>query len=122
MLSSPFVTAIGLASDNGGEHIDPRREDVLATTDLLPRGRYLCLITLTATNLDDSQALFEVQHRDSTDDEANPLESAVIACPMADCRQFQFGFKLDEGERITVVPYADMLGTVTVAINWEAMA
>lgn len=119
MLSSPLITTIGLASDGGGEHVDPRREDVLATTDAQPDGRYLCRITIVAVSLDDSKALFEVQRRDATDDEANPLESAVVAVAVDSCQQFDFAFKLDVNERISVVPYLDLIGTVMVAINWE---
>ena len=116
----PFT--LGLASDNGGEHIDPRRTDVLATTDSQPGGRYICLITLSATSLDDSKAMFEIQRRDATDDEDNPIESAVVAVPVDDCRQFQFAFSLKDNERITVVPYVDLIGTLTAAINWQRIS
>lgn len=113
---------IGYAADGGGEHIDPVRTDVLATTDEQPQGQYLCLVTCTASNLDDSKALFEVQRRDATDDEVNPIESYVVSVPVDDSKQFEFAFALNDNERITVVPYADLIGTVTAAINWQRIS
>ncbi len=118
----PGSYTISVANNNGGESIDPRREDVLATTDAQPVGRYFCTVTLTATSLDDSKALFEIQHRDPTDDEVNPLESIVVAVPVDETRQFECAFALEADERITVVPYTDMLGTVMAAINWQQLA
>ncbi len=122
MFSGANVYTIGLASDNGGEHVDPVQTDVLATTDSLPKGRYLIKVTLTASDLDGSRARFEIQHRDNTDDEVNPLESAVVSVPVDDCRQYEFGFSLDRDERITVVPYENTIGTLTAAINWQALS
>src|SRR6476660_7750387 len=119
---APGSYTIALANDNGGEHVDPVRADVLATTDAQPGGRYLCLVTITATSLDNSLALFEIQHRDNTDDEANPLESLVVAVPVDETRQFECGFSLEADERITVVPYVDMIGTVMAALNWQQIA
>jgi hypothetical protein len=113
---------LGIANNNGGEQIDPRREDVLATTDAQPQGSYLCQVTITATSLDDSKALCEIQHRDATDDETNPLESLVVAVPVDDTRQFECAFTLEQDERVTVVPYTDMIGTVMAAINWQRVA
>lgn len=122
MFDSYAITTFGLESDNGGEHIDPARTDVLATTDAQPEGRYACVITIVATLLDDSKALFEIQQRDATDDENNPVKSAVVAVPVDDCRQFTFAFQLGDQERITVVPYADMIGTVFACINWDRLS
>jgi hypothetical protein len=114
----PLHTTL-LFSDGGGEHIDPRQTDVLATTGSQPAGLYLVLVTITATDLDDSKAKIEIQHRDCTDDEANPVESVVVAVPVDNSAQFEFAFKLKQDEIIAVVPYADLIGTITVAINWQ---
>ena len=117
-----FVAALSgvrLASDGGGEHIDPRADDVLATTDTLREGRYLVRVTLTATVLDDSKALFVVRRRNAADDDT--VESAVVAVPVDDCRQYDFAFGTDEGELISVTPYTDMIGIVMVAINYQRM-
>ncbi len=120
-----FVAAtntIRLESDAGGEHIDPRADDVLATMGAGQRsGRYLLKITICAISLDDSKAMFEIRHRNAADDDT--LESAIVAVPVDDCRQFEFGFALDDDEQIVVVPYpGDMIGTVTVAINWQRIS
>ena len=112
--------ALGLGNDAGGEHVDPSQTDVLATTDAQPDGRYLCKVTIVAHSLDDSKALFEVQHRDSVDGE-DPLESVIVAVPADDCSQFEVVFALSADERITVVPYAAFIGTAIVSINWQRL-
>lgn len=119
---APGIYTIATANNNGGEQIDPRREEVLATTDNQPHGQYLCQVTITATSLDDSKGLFEIQHRDNMDDDVNPIESLVVAVPVDETRQFECAFALNQDERITVVPYTDMIGTVMAAINWQRIA
>jgi hypothetical protein len=111
---------LGLANDAGGEHVDPSATETLATTNSQPTGRYLCKITIVAHSLDDSKALFAVQHRDNADSE-DPLESVVVAVPADDCKQLEVVFSLDDSERITVVPYVDFIGTAIVAINWQRL-
>lgn len=109
---------IYLESAGGGEHVDPRLDDVLAVTDTLAAGGVLCTVTLAATNLDDSKALFLVRHRNSDNDDT--LESAIVAVPVDDSKQFDFVFTVADGEYIDVSPYADITGTVMAAINYQA--
>lgn len=119
-----FVAAtntIRLENSGGGETIDPRQTDILATTEAQPAGRYLVTVTITATDLDNSRATFEVQHRDADDNEV-ALETVIVAVPADDCRQYNFAFALEANERITVVPYADMLGTVMATISWQRIS
>lgn len=120
-----FVAAtntIKIANDGGAEHVDPQADEVLATTENLPAGRYLVNLIITTADLDDSKARFYVQHRDSTDDELNPVEQVVVSAPADGCQQINLGFALDVDERISVVPYAAFVGTVTVALNWQRIS
>lgn len=103
------------------EQVDPRLTDVLNTTGAKPAGRYLVTVDLTASDLDDSKALLEVQHRDS-DNNSIPLESIIVAVPQDNCRQFDFGFVLEANERISVVPYTDIIGVVTVAFDIRSIS
>lgn len=108
---------VKLASDGGGEHLDPRAEDVLATTDPLQAGRWLCRVTATATSLDDSKAVFVIQRRNAADDDT--LDSAVFAVGVDASAQFDFVFEVDDQELVNVVPYVDLIGMVAVAINYQ---
>lgn len=117
------IFTVGLVSDSGGEHLDPPEGEILATTDALPAGTYHCLITITAVDLDDSKALFHVQHRNDADEEDNLIESAIVAVPVDTTQTFEFGFALEEDERITVIPYAQGFnGRVMAAINWQRVS
>ncbi len=119
MFAADNVYTIGLASDSGGEHLNPTRGEILATTDAQPAGHYHCLFTITACELDDSKALFEIQHRNAADEDNNIIESAVVAVPFDNSSQYEFGFALEQNERISVVPYAGFNGRTMVAINWQ---
>jgi len=121
MFLADNIFTTGLASDGGGEHVDPSKNDVLATTGPLHACQALCLVTITALDLDASRALVEIQHRDSTDDETNPVESVVVACPADDCKQVEVLFRLESNENVTVVAYEDCIGRVLVAINWQQL-
>jgi hypothetical protein len=110
---------VALVSDGGGEHVDPRADEVLAITEALPVGRCQVCVTATAVSLDDSKALFVIQHRNTADDDT--LESVVVAVPVDDTRQFDVVFLMAEGEWIAVVPYVDLLGTVMVALNYQSL-
>lgn len=123
MFTAENVYTLGLASDAGGEHLDPPVGEILATTDAQPAGQYHCLITITALDLDDSKALFDLQHRNSADEEDTVIENAIVAVPADSTQQFEFAFALEDSERITVVPYAaGFNGRVMVAINWQRVA
>ncbi len=123
MFAADNVYTTALASDGGGEHNDPTDGEILATTDAQPAGKYNCLITCTACELDDSKALFEIQHRNSDDEDTNVLESVIVAVPTDSSRQFEYAFDLEVNERITVVPYAaGFIGRVMVAINWQRVS
>ncbi len=106
---------VALNNNAGGEQTDPRAEDVLAITDALAAGTYLCQLTLTAVSLDDSKALFEVRHRNAADDDT--LESVVVAVPVDDSRQYELVFTVADGEWIAVGPYVDLTGTLFAAIT-----
>lgn len=123
MFVADNVFTLGLASDGGGEHNDPTENEVLATTDAQPAGKYHALVTCTACELDDSKALFEIQHRNADDEDNNILESLIVAVPVDSSRQFEVAFDLETNERITVVPYAaGLIGRVMVAINWQRVS
>lgn len=106
-----------LASDSGGEHVDPRQEEVLAATDPQAQGRYSARITITAVSLDDSKGVFVVHRRNSTDDD--DVESAIVSVPVDNSDQFDFCFELEQDEFLSVTPYTDMIGTVMAAINFQ---
>ena len=107
-------------SANGGEHIDPEVDSVLVTTGELPAGNYLCMVTLATTDLADSQARFTVEHRDVLDQ--NALETIIVSVPVANSLQVEVAFRLEANERISVVPYVDIVGTVMAALNWQRIA
>ncbi len=117
------VYTLGLVSDFGGEHLDPPTGEILVTTDAQAAGTYHCMITITACELDDSKALFDIQHRNADDDENALIENVIVAVPVDQSWQFEYGFTLEEGERITVVPYVQGFnGRVMAAINWQRVA
>lgn len=123
MFVADNVYTTGLASDGAGEHQDPGDGEILATTDAQPAGHYHCLVTITAIELDDSKALFEIQHRNSDDEDTNVLESLIVAVQVDSSQPFECAFMLEENERISVVPYpVGFVGRVMVAINWQRVA
>lgn len=123
MFAADNVYTTGLASDSGGEHLDPPEGEILATTDMLPAGKYHILVSITAVDLDDSRALFEIQRRNALDEENNLVESAIVSVPIDNTKQFEFAFALESCERITVVPYPiGFNGRVMVALNWQQVA
>ncbi len=121
--AAPEIFSIGFVSDSGGEHIDPPAGEILATTDAQAAGTYHCMITITAVELDDSKALFDIQHRNAADEEETLIENVPVSVPVDMTDQFEFAFTLEDQERITVVPYAQGFnGRVMVAINWQRVA
>ena len=123
MFSAANIFTLGLASDSGGEHVNPTKNEVLATTDSQPTGHYHALVTLTACELDDSKALFEIQHRNNADEENNILETLIVAVPVDSSRQFEVAFELNPDERITVIPYGNGFnGRCMAAINWQRVS
>lgn len=115
-----------LASDGGGEHIDPTEDEILATTDTvnadgvtqrLPQGTYAARITITATNLDAASAICEIRHLGVDGD---PVERVVVCAPVDQCWQYDVVFSLEKDESIVVAPYlTGFLGTVWAAINYQ---
>ena len=116
------TNTLHVVSDSGGEHTNPPAEEILATTDQLPAGRYLMTVTICTRDLDSSQAQFSVQHRDQYDDECAIVGTITVTVPVDDSRQFDCSFVLEELERVSVVPYISLVGTVSAAINWQRVS
>ena len=116
MFSAALHTPM-VANNSGGEQIDPREEDILAATGVLQPGSYVCMVTITASDLAFSVAQFKVHRRNAADDD--DVESVVVSVPVDDSKQFETAWRIKQDEQITVTPYVDMVGTVTAALNWQ---
>ena len=109
-----------IALQSQGEQTNPTTATVLADTGAVAPvngGRFIVWVTIAT----DANAQFDIQRRNAANG-ANVGSVPTVYVPANDTRQFSFAFSLEAGERIRVVPNANITGVCAVTLNYQRIS
>ena len=120
-----FHLSYDVFTQSNGEALSPIQGDPLAGLEGLSKGQVLMLVTAAcSSDLSDACAKFDVQHFGPSLVPGVPgdlLDAITFSVPVSDTRQIWVLFKVEQGDSIAVAPTRNIVGTVSVALNYQPL-